>query len=131
MDFGRRIRRSHQSVIAYEKHPEDTPAEVIQSLKTIAAATGHADWAVFLSSDNWRVARVIEPGETLISAPPRPHPASGGATSRESLHGMLDEILDSGDPDALNAVVPNLVLFHKWVEQKSPKMVRAKKRKSG
>ena len=69
VEFAGLIGRSFQSVRAYEKHPTDIPREVIDRIRTVAAQTGHADWAVPLLSDEWRVTAIIYPGETLISAP--------------------------------------------------------------
>jgi DNA-binding XRE family transcriptional regulator len=135
VEFARLIGRSYQSLKVYEKHPEDTPPEIIESLKSIAAANGHADWAVFLSSDEWRITNVLQPGEELISAhtvPKSDVPAgafASAAPDRAQLHHMLDAILDSKDPDAIRAVVPNLELFYKWV-QKRGTAIPAKKRRA-
>jgi hypothetical protein len=139
VEFARMLNRSFQSVRAYEKHPEDTPAEVIERIRSIAAEAGHADWAMFLLSDEWRVVNVLYPGETLISAPkaettrhsePKPSSASDAPSSGD-LHSMLDDILESGDPDAIRAVVPNLELFHKWVKAKSAgKKLPSKKKRA-
>jgi hypothetical protein len=123
---------SYPSVRNYEKHPEDTPAAVINQIISLATERGYADWAVVLKSDNWRVVNVLQPGETLITAPKAgaaaPVPPAGGA-DRAALHGLLDEILNSGDPDAIEAVVPNLSIFAKWVRSR-PKSVPAKKKRA-
>jgi transcriptional regulator with XRE-family HTH domain len=112
-DFGRLFNRAWQSVQQYEggRRP---PAEVIEKLKNIATANGHADVAIALSGSDWTVKRVFHPGETIISAP---KPKAGGSSGddRGHLHALLDEILDSGDADALQAVIPNLEVFAKYV----------------
>jgi ParB-like chromosome segregation protein Spo0J len=128
-DFGRLIGRSFQSVRAYEKHPSDIPADVIERIKSLAAERGHADWAVFLSSDEWRAVSVLQPGETLIGARQTEGPRPKLATTRDpaTLHSMLDDILESEDPDAIQAVVPNLELFHKWVKLKGKNKAKRKR----
>jgi ParB-like chromosome segregation protein Spo0J len=130
VEFARLINRSMQSVRSYEKHPEDIPAEVIERIQSLAAETGHADWAVPLLSDEWRVVAVIHPGETLIGAPKSKKTYPPGIPGRAELHAILDEILDSENPDAIGAVVPNLVLFRKFVNIKSgnKKIVRKSNR---
>jgi ParB-like chromosome segregation protein Spo0J len=133
VEFSRLIECSYPSLQNYEKHPEDTPAEVIDRIRSLAAETEHADWAVPLLSDEWRVTTVIYPGETLISAPkPKPRTAGSslpGMPDRDELHAMLDDVLDSGNPEAIQAVVPNLVLFQKFVNLKSDNRKVPKKRK--
>ena len=103
--FAREIGRSTPSLRGYEAG-RVPPDDVIAKLKTIATAHGRADLAVNLTSDEWKVRRVIEPGETLIGAAgsgPKA-PAAGGDPQREYWHTMLDQILDSGQADAVDAI---------------------------
>jgi len=125
-NFARAIGRSVQMLQLYERSQAPPPAEVVEKLKSIAVQSGRADLGVALTSDEWRVHGVFHPGETFISSIPRPAPGPIIAPSeRLQLHAILDEILDSGDEDALAAVVPNLHLFGKWVrERKKPKKAR-------
>jgi len=119
VDFCSLIGRSYQSLKVYEKHPADTPPEVIERLKTVAAERGFADWAVALSSDDWRVATIVYP-----MTPPRrpPPPPKTGAPSYPAdhlkWHEMLEAILTSGDARAISAVQPNLILFYAWVTER-------------
>jgi len=106
-DFARAIGRSLQMVRLYE-HGQDTPAEVREKLRSIATQAGRDDLAAALTTEDFI------PGETRT---PPTKPAKPNAR-REQYHALLDEILDSGDPDALNAVIPNLVLFGKWIRSK-------------
>ena len=113
------IARSWQSVQNYEAGKR-VPTEVVEKLKTIAAQHGLADIALELSSDEWRVRRVFHPGETIISqthkktaaAPARTKAPSG---NRETAHRMLDEVYDSGSPDALTAIFLNLDVVTKYL----------------
>ena len=112
VEFSRLIGRSYQSLKVYEKHPEDTPPEVIERIINLATARGHADWALVLKSDDWRIVSVIQPGETLISAP-RPNARSESKNAR--WHDMLEDILESGNKDACHAVQSNLIVFHDYI----------------
>jgi transcriptional regulator with XRE-family HTH domain len=129
------IGRSYASVQGYEagKH---VPGEVVERMKSIAVERGLADVAVELSSEEWQVRRVFQPGEVLISqarealrskpvpeplpGPGQPvrQPASGSSGGlREHWHRLLDEILDSGDPDAISTIGRNLETFAGFVRR--------------
>jgi transcriptional regulator with XRE-family HTH domain len=124
-DFARAIGRSVQMLQLYERSQARPPADVVDKLKTIAAGAGRADLGVAITSDDWQVQRVLQPGETFISTGVRPPPIPAiPPAERRQLHAILDEILDSGDEDALAAVIPNLHLFGKWVRKIRPKKAR-------
>ena len=104
-DFAREIGRVMQSVQGYESGRKP-PAEVLGKLKEIAIAHDRLDLAEALGGE-WKVRRVFEPGETMISSPqPR---APGKPAEKEDWHRMLDEVLKSGQADALAAVKSTLV----------------------
>jgi transcriptional regulator with XRE-family HTH domain len=118
-DFGRAIGKSHQTVGNYESGIR-VPPDVVERMKQLAAEHALADIALELSSDDWQVRHVIEPGETLISSA-RPIPGPGNYNpANQAWHDMLETILESGDKKAIEAVQPNLVLFHAWVAERSP-----------
>ena|ERR1017187_598245 len=104
-EFGRELLgRVHQSVQGYETG-KTPPLDVVEKYEAIATAHGRADLAVNLKSDEWRHP-VIEPGERVIG-PDRmvpKAPTAGGDPQREYWHTMLDQILDSGQADAVDAI---------------------------
>lgn len=102
VEFGLAIGRSFQSVRAYEKHPADIPADVIDRIRALASDHGHPDLARQLAGDD------RQPVET---ARPTGH-------RHQEWHDLLDEILDSGDPDAAPAVRSNLITFAKYIRNK-------------
>ena len=119
--FADLVGRSYTSIQGYESGKR-VPAPVVDRLKTIAAERGVADIALVLSSDEWQVRRVVQPGETLIGAP-RPATASIGTyhPRNKVWHDMLEAILESGDEKAIKAVEPNLIIFHAWVSARPQK----------
>jgi hypothetical protein len=124
--FADLIGRSHQSVAAYEKHPEDIPQEVIQRLGAIAEEHRYFDLAAQFG--------VTHPGETLISnvaqrpgvlPPPSYNPAN------KKWHDMLEDVLESGNEKARKAVIPNLEVFSDYVRTISRKRGMPKNRQIG
>jgi transcriptional regulator with XRE-family HTH domain len=118
------IGRSYQSVRNYERSLQAVPPEVVDRLKTLAAENGLADLALQLSSDDWQVAAVFHPGETLISQ------GQKQTDDRKHWHALLDEILDSDAEDAVYAVKSNLFTFGNYVRGQRAKrtpVVRIKK----
>src|SRR5450755_3155375 len=110
--FAREIGRSTPSLRGYEAG-RVPPDDVIEKLKTIATARGRADLAVNLTSDEWKVRRVIWPGETLIGASgsvPKA-PTDSRDPRRGDWHTIRDQILDSGQADAVNAVQDVLLVI--------------------
>ena len=116
------IGRSWQSVQNYEAGKR-VPRDVIEKLKAIAMQHGLADIAMELSSDEWQVRRVFHPGETLISETRRQL-----ESERESCHKTLDEILDSGDSEAITAVRSHIVLLGKYVRLSRPRNLARRKK---
>jgi len=122
-DFARAIKRSTAMLRHYEKGITP-PLDVIETLKTLAVKAGHPEIAVALSSDEWKVQRVFQPGETIISAPRR--------AANSEWHQMLDEVLDSGQRDAIEAVQSNLLVFVDRVRlRKQPEKSSVMKRTMG
>jgi transcriptional regulator with XRE-family HTH domain len=105
VDFARRIGRHFSSVQGYESGRK-IPAEVIDKLKSIAVEFGHPEIAAALS----------RPGERLIS-----NKRAGIESNREKAdnkwHSLLDEVLNSGNAQAIAAVQHNLVVFSMFVQQ--------------
>jgi len=88
------------------------PPPVIDRLRAMAEANGHTDLVGALGS---------EAGQAPDTVPPLPPPAKSPRAERKRLHALLDEVLNSGDRDALEAVIPNLELSAKWVRQRTQK----------
>jgi transcriptional regulator with XRE-family HTH domain len=107
--FGELIGRSFQSVRNYEAGLP-LSAEIIEKLKTVAVKRGRPDLAMELSSTEWQVKRVLEPGETLISQGKKTLPP-GVRDFGTELHSVLDDILQSGNPVAIEATESTLRLF--------------------
>ncbi len=132
--LGQAIGRSWQSVQNYEAGKR-VPPEVIDKLKTLAAQRGLADVALELSSEEWQVRRVFQPGEKLIS---QAHPR--GAASRRSrepahssdrfaAHELLDEVYDSGNAEAMAAAHQNLIVLARYVRLNHAKSSISKKKR--
>jgi hypothetical protein len=140
-EFGRLIGRSHQSVQAYEKSgqvPEDVLARMrmLCAERMLVAQVEEIDdqLAVLVKgpdapSTEWHVTKVFHPSGHVVhpggggKAPPILHSLKPGKFRPENIqmHQMLEDILNSGDPDATAAVVPNILLFHKWISRSSTK----------
>lgn len=120
---------SHGSVRAYEAGHR-VPPYIIEKLKTIAAEHGFADIALRLSSDDWQVARVFQPGETIISQAKK-NLARRKAEVEESVdyHALLDEVLAAGHADITRAVQSNLIVFASLARARRPKLPKAAPRK--
>ena len=128
VDFGRELGRVHQSVQGYESG-KTPPPDVIEKYKTLAIAHGRGDLAVELAGEDWknyRPRRVIHPGETSIGTAREkgPKDKSGLAPAdplRVHWHTILDEILDSGQADAINAIEYVLLVTEERVHLKGRK----------
>lgn len=118
-DLAREIGKSYASVQQYEQGKR-VPPDVVEKLKTIAAKHGFADIALRLSSDDWQVTRVLHPGETLISQAKRNLQRRNPEESVD-WHALLEEVLSSGQDDAINAVQSNLVCFTRLVRTRRPR----------
>jgi DNA-binding transcriptional regulator YiaG len=92
-----------------EAHPDK---DLVERLHSVAARIDRADLAVSLSSGSWLPTRVIYPGETLISTG---RIASRKDSKYSEWHTLLEEILSSGEEDAIVAVQHNLVVFGNYV----------------
>ncbi len=65
----------------------------------------------------------------LLDARPPVVPAKPAASSpQDKWHRMLDEILESGDREAISAVQQNILVFHRIVGAETPAEKRGKKR---
>lgn len=104
--------KSYGSLKNYERHPDSTPPDVIERLKSVAAERGLADWAVSLSSDDWRVRTVIYP---ITPARAITQPAPAPAPGDRRYHEMLDAILAAGDDLAVRTVSSALLLIYTWL----------------
>lgn len=115
------------------------PRDFTERLASLAVQKGFPDIAVELRAP-FEVKRVLEPGETLISAarergentaaPSPPAPLILGGTDRDRFHALLDEVFDSADPDAVSAVTRNLDVFAQFVRlrRSRPKQKEKKER---
>ena len=117
VEFAHLIGRSMQSVRAYERHPEDITEEVVERLKTVAVDHGYADLALRLSSDDWRVRRVFEPGEIIFTSPPSTQTGYPYLIENRRYHDLLEKVLNSRKKKAIDAVIPNLELFGDYVDR--------------
>jgi transcriptional regulator with XRE-family HTH domain len=138
--FAELLGKSLGSVRAYEK-ATSIPLEVSQKLAALAAQQGLADLAMELRGE-YEVKRVIEPTETLISTghkrgghgdtadasrsegPGRRTPTTLTKSECDRFHSLLDEVFNSGDPDAIPAVTRNIDVFSKYVRLKRPPKAR-------
>jgi transcriptional regulator with XRE-family HTH domain len=123
-DFARAIGRSLQMLRNYE-HGAKPPDDVIERIQSIAVQHASAHLAAVLVKE-WEVKRVIQPGETLIGAH-RPAAAGPYNPKNKHLHDMLEMVLESGNRKAIDAVVPNLVVFSDYVSHMSGRGIPAKK----
>jgi DNA-binding transcriptional regulator YiaG len=114
IEFAQLVGKGYSSIRNYERGVPP-PDDVAEKLVQLAVEHGMADLALQLKGE-FGVRRVLEPGETLISTArkPKAKAAAPSASSvapgadRDRLHAMLDEVLDSGDPAAVSAVVSNI-----------------------
>ena len=107
------------STVANVEGGKQVERATVEKFKTLAADRGYPDIAMELSSDDWQVRGVIQPGEILISqagSGPKKAP-SFVRDQRSRWHSLLDEILDSGNADAISAATQNLDLFARYVRQ--------------
>ena len=123
-ELGRFVGKGTARVRQYEDGA-DPPPDVIERLKSLAVKHDKSDLALALTSDEWKVRHVIEPGETLISQRPPSYPRAYNPRN-QAWHDMLESILESGDEKAIKAVEPNLVIFYAWITEKSPQKSLAK-----
>jgi transcriptional regulator with XRE-family HTH domain len=115
-EFARVAGRSTPMIRLYEKGAIP-PREVIEAIKSLAVERGLVDLAAAL--DEWQVDRVLyPPGQASVTGKPRP--------GSKKWHEMLDEVLDSGQPDAIQAVESNLHVFVQTVRLRRPKKIREK-----
>ncbi len=130
VEFSSVIGRSYQSVQNYEKGVP-MPPDLVEKVVALAAQRGLAEIANELRGGRYEVNRTApieqpsmgraprrgESPRAQSPVPPRRSQSVFPPAERSKLHALLDEILDSGDPDAIEAVVPNLRLFSKWVRR--------------
>lgn len=131
--FGDAIGRSLGSVQQYERGVP-FPDEVRERMMSLAAEHGLADLAIEISGKRWGVRHVLNPGEHLISESKRSkgidsHAKAGENTPSRSVpsdwHALLEEILTSGELDAITAVQHNLVVFGRYVRARRAGKKRA------
>ena len=101
VEFGRLISRSQQSVRDYEagKTPSET---TVNAIKSLAVERGYA---YLLITEDFAIQRIFEPA---------PHPSDSAAVD---LHGVLDEILQSGDRTATLAVENLLAITAQYLRR--------------
>lgn len=104
-DFGRRIKRSLQSVQNYERGMK-VPGEVLQRLAALAQQEGLADIASRLHDS-------AEPGEAAVEIKTRV--VISGASESRGWHRLLDEILESGNSPVITALEDNLQVYAQCV----------------
>lgn len=120
--FGQLLGRSYQSVGYYERGVPIPPA-VVERLIAIATENNLADIAMELAGGKWQIKRVLQPGETLISN----KLDRKGEKTDNKWHTLLDEVLGSGNAEAISAVQSNLVVFSMYVRSRpAPRRDRAK-----
>jgi transcriptional regulator with XRE-family HTH domain len=123
--FADLVGKSYASIRNYEKGIP-LPPDVAEKMAALAVQHGLADVAIELRGGAYEVKRVVEPAETLIPRGRREEPAASsrtnpgkpsllGKSERDKYHGLLNEVFDSGDPDAIPAVTRNLEVFAKYV----------------
>lgn len=114
------LEKSYSSIQGWEAGKR-IPKDVIERMKAIAAQRGHADFAVALPG---------EPHFPVKTIPARRddhrQPETAHDQRHDEYHQMLDEILNSNDPDAAPAVKSNLVTFVKYIRTKRPHPHRKK-----
>lgn len=130
VDFGREIGRTHGSIQGYEAG-KTPPREVVEKYKAIADQHGRGDLAALLSSGEWKVPRVAQaggaqPGETSVGQGREKKRKVSADPLREHWHTILDEILDSGQAVAVNAVEYVLVVIEERVHLKARKPGKGK-----
>jgi hypothetical protein len=95
------IGRSTASVRIYERHPEDTPDDVLALLPELEKEQGGS----------------ASPLQARVSFSAEP--------DRQRWHACLDAIFDSRNEKAIHAVQSNLLVFRDYVSGLSPKLVPA------
>lgn len=130
---------SYGSVQNYESG-KPVSIEVVEKAKRLAA---EHSLKLELSGSEWLVRRGVEPTELLISSTKgKIHTSSTGKVDvsekpahnrphgeREQAHVMLDEIFDSGDAGAIEAVCKNLLMFKRVIRSPVASAVPPKKTK--
>lgn len=126
--FGDLIGRSYPSVQGYEAGKR-VPPEIVERLKTIAAERGFADIAVSLTSDDWKVDRVIYPSGHEVRTGPAARPSHNGPDDRDIWHGMLDLAWDARQPESIAAIKSVLLLAKAAAAKRAPAVEEKKKGK--
>lgn len=122
-EFAQATGLSYASIQGWESGKRVGSAS-LERLKSFATERGFTDIALELSGE-WQVRRVLHPSETLIS-----HPRPGAEQDvryrgrNAEWHRLLDEVLDSGNSDAITAVQNNLTVFARYVRQKKHQRIR-------
>lgn len=98
VDFARRIGRHFSSVQGYESGRK-VPTEVIEKLKLIAVEFGHPEIGMELAGVKTNKKAGIE---------------SRREKTDNKWHSLLDEVLNSGNAEAITAVQRNLVVFSEY-----------------
>ncbi len=128
-EFGLRINRSLPSIQGYESGARLSALlrdqEAVDKLKEMAVAAGRPDLADALDDEDWTGERATELRlEKKPAAPASP-------SKHQSDHAMLEEILESGQPDAISAVRQNLEVFVDRVRLRKPKTSPKTKGRTG
>jgi transcriptional regulator with XRE-family HTH domain len=123
-DFAREIGRSIQSLQNYERGAPPR-ADVIDKLRRLAIAHGREDLAAAMGG--FGVKSVFDPGETIISAPRST--AASKPPKKDGWQQMLDEVLNSGQQDVVDAVNANLTFSVGVIRQRAGKVYRKPEKK--
>src|SRR5437016_4058704 len=113
-EFARLVGCSYSSIQNYEGGKK-VPREIVERMRQLAVERGQADIAVTLSSEEWQIRSVFHPGETFISTLPPGKPAAGLKYKHQKWHDMLEAVLESGNPRAIDAVQSNLLVFTDYI----------------
>jgi transcriptional regulator with XRE-family HTH domain len=117
-EFARAAGLSYSAIQNFEgdKH---VSLQSVEKLRTLAVQHGLADIALQLSSDEWQVRRVFHPGERFISEPK----AGKSGENNARWHQLLDKVLNSQVPIAIQAVTSNLEAFALTVDLQEAQVV--------
>ena len=112
--FAREIGTTVAELNRLEEGGGNLRPDVLENLKTISARVRRPDLGVRLTSEEWKVQTVIYPMKEKHVKVTEPvlNP------DKAFWHGLLEEVLDSQEQDAIVAVQHNLMVFGRYVRTK-------------
>ena len=122
VDFAQVAGRKYPSIRDYERGFA-VPREVADKLASVAEEHGWLDIALELRAP-FEAPTQDPPGKSASS---RPAMCSLSRADRDRLHGLLDEVFNSGDPDATSTVVANIEVFARFVRSRRRRPAREPK----